>query len=384
MKVAILTLPLHTNYGGILQAYALQEYLRQQGHSSEVILLQIYSRPTYRIWLSLFKSLILTILGKGGKRDVLKELKERYHQRHVSKYIDRFIKEHIRFSPSVQATGKLLELANNRYDAFIVGSDQVWRRKYMTSLPVEYFFLDFVPENVIKIAFSASFGYDGVEFDSSEIDKCGQAYSRLNFISVREISGIPLIREKLKWNNSHAECKHVIDPTFLLSKDFYIQKFNLKKPSSDYKELFFYILEECIDRDSVFNHVSNEYIITKIASSDVYFNDKQSDVMPSPQDWLETIYRSAAIITDSFHCCVFSIIFQRPFLVILNAARGNSRLESLLTTFEMQNRFLYHPAELETKNYLLSGYSKQEMNMINNTLSFHRNNSASFLSQALG
>ena len=128
----------------------------------------------------------------------------------------------------------------------------------------------------------------------------------------------------------------------------------------------------------------NEYKITKIASSDIYFDNKQSDVMTSPKGWLETIYRSAAIITDSFHCCVFSIIFQRPFLVILNAVRGNSRLESLLTTFEMQDRFLHHPAELETKSYLLSGYSQQEMNMINNTLSFHRNKGASFLRQALG
>lgn len=383
MKIAILTLPLHTNYGGILQAYALQEYLKQQGHSSEVILLQIYSRPTYRIWLSLFKSLILTVLGKGNERKVLKELKNRYHQRHVSKYIDMFIRDYIHFSPSVQSIEKLQELANNRYDAFIVGSDQVWRRKYMTSLPVEYFFLDFVPENVIKIAFSASFGCDEVEYDSSEINKCGQAYSRLNFISVRELSGIPLIREELKWHNSHTECEHIFDPTFLLSKDFYIQQFNLKKPNSDYKILFSYLLEECIAGDSVLNYVPNGYNIMKTESSDIYFNDKHSDVMMSPKDWLETIYRSAAIITDSFHCCVFSIIFQRPFLVILNAVRGNSRLESLLITFEMQNRILYHPAELETKNYLLSGYSQQELNKINGTISFHQNKSASFLRQAL-
>lgn len=383
MKIAILTLPLHTNYGGILQAYALQEYLKQQGHSPEVILLQLYSRPTYRILLSLLKSFILTVLGKGNERRVLKELEGRCHQRYVSKNIDKFIRKHIHFSPSVQSIETLQKLAKHRYDAFIVGSDQVWRRKYMTSLPVEYFFLDFVPENIIKIAFSASFGTDKVEYDLSEIDKCGQAYSKLNFISVREMSGISLIR-KLMWQNTNTKCEHILDPTFLFSKDFYIRKFNLKKTNTNNLELFSYILEELVDKDLLFNHLPSEYKITNIESSDTYFKDSQSEVLLSPQAWLETIYGSSAIITDSFHCCVFAIIFQLPFLAVLNSVRGNSRLESLLKTFKIENRIVYHPEELENKHSLLSGYSQGESKSINEILSYHRNKSTAFLREALG
>ena len=382
MKIAILTLPLHTNYGGILQAYALQKYLKQQGHSSEVILLQLYSRPTYKIWLSLLKSIILTILGKGEERRVWLELQERYHQKQIARRIDKFIKKNIKFSPSVQNIETLHKLANNKYDAFIVGSDQVWSKQYMSSLPMEYFFLDFVPMSVTKIAFAASFGSNKNDYSIEEQEKCGTSYSRLDFVSVREHSAIDFIKKELGWENK-SNCEHILDPTMLFNKDFYIKQFNLKQNAAKQDTIFTYILDELVNKELFTNPLREEYQIINVPSSDTYFNKTKSNVMVSPIEWLQTIFNSCAIITDSFHCCVFSILFHRPFLVVLNSIRGNSRIESLMTTFNLNNRILSAPNDIVNKKALLKGYSLEELSVIDNILDYHQGQSFTFLKNAL-
>lgn len=382
MKIAILTLPLHTNYGGILQAYALQEYLKRQGHSPEIVLLQLYSRPTYRIWISLLKSIILTIIGKGNNRRVLPELQERYYQRLMSRRIDRFIKMHIQFSPSVQNVETLFKLANHRYDAFIVGSDQVWNKQYVSSLPMEYFFLDFVPENVTKIAYAASFGSNKVDYSLEELEKCGTSYARLDFVSVREHSAISFIQKELGWNNK-SNCEHMLDPTMLFNKDFYIKQLNLKQNTSKQDAIFTYILDNRINKEILTNCLREDYEIINASSSDSYFDKKRSNVMLSPIEWLQTILNSYGIITDSFHCCVFSILFRRPFLVVLNTIRGNSRIESLMETFNLNNRILSGPNDVENKKVLLKGYSLEELSMINDKLDYYQRQSFTFLKNAL-
>ena len=360
MKIAILTLPLHTNYGGILQAYALQTILNRMGHDAELLKLQFYYRPLYRVWLSCFYSMLLKFIGKGIDRKVFKELRIVYKRRWIEKRINSFINKYIIFGEkSVVTEADFKLIANNSYDAFIVGSDQVWRKNYIKGVSLESFFLNFVPDNKLKLSYAASFGVDYSEYTKEDILKCGDAFSKLDYVSFRESSAMILVNEIFKWKSIN-RIKLVLDPTMLLTVSDYEKMFNLKRNHTN-KYVYSYVFDKTGEVEKVEAYMSKKYTIIKTPSSDMIFDEftnKKINQLYSPIEWLETIYNSQLVITDSFHCCVFSILFQIPFIIIPNSHRGNTRLENLLTMFCLNNRsfinfewLIENEKELFSRNY---------------------------------
>ena len=208
MKIAILTLQLYTNYGGILQAYALQKILERMGH--EVTHLQAKNSRL------LHNPVIMPLVW--GKR-----LYRKYFQgdsqlpvfenpyKWARKNTDRFISENLncRFlTPEEWNEGLACE-----YDAFVVGSDQVWRPIY--SPDVTRFFTAFLGHSdICRIAYAASFGVDVNEFSDEQI-ACGREYLKLfSAISVREESGIRMCKELFD-----VQSCQVLDPTMLLRRE---------------------------------------------------------------------------------------------------------------------------------------------------------------------
>lgn len=332
MKIGILTLPLHTNYGGILQAYALQTVLKRMGH--EVVVFDTPKKLCLPIWkwpISYSKRVLRYILGKSS----VIFYEQYYNQTYpiISQHTQKFINEHIN-RIEVQ---NLKDLNENDYDAIIVGSDQIWRPKYYKN--IENAFLDFAKKWKIKrIAYAASFGTDEWEFSVNQTKKCKELIKLFDVISVREDSAVNLCKMKFD-----IEAIHVLDPTMLLNADDYIRLFKEKNIPQSQGNLLCYILDGSEEKTNFINKVANEIGLKPFRT-----NSKVEDIMaplyeriqPPVEQWLRGFYDAEFVITDSFHACVFSVIFNKPFVVIGNKDRGMARFNSLLTLIAQQYRLV--------------------------------------------
>lgn len=329
MRIGIITLPLHTNYGGILQAYALQTVLERMGHEVEIL------EEPHEYKRASLKRYIRRVLKKCiGKRSVINyEGFMRKWQPKVAIDIDEFINTYIH-----RRIVKYNTLRDGEYDAFIVGSDQVWRPSYNQHL--EKAFLDFTEEwkDVKRIAYAASFGTDEWEFTNGQTELCKKLVQKFDFVSVREDSAVALCKEKFG-----IEAKHVLDPTMLLTDtDYYKIIGDIKISDSPY--IFSYLLDENKDKLSILDTVSKKLglPVRKIKLdkdiSKIPMSKLKSLIYPSVQKWLASFAQADFVVTDSFHGTVFSIIFNKPFVVLPNKGRGVARFESLLKAVGLENR----------------------------------------------
>lgn len=323
MKIGIITLPLHTNYGGILQAYALQTTLEQMGHQVEIL-----EEPLVYKHASLNRYIRRILKKCVGKRSIINyEGFMRKWQPKVAANINQFINTYIH-----RRIVNFDSLSDGEYDAFVVGSDQVWRPSY--NHHIKNAFLDFAEnwKNVKRIAYAASFGVDNWEFTEEQTDECKKLIQKFDFVSVREDTAVNLCKDHLG-----IVATHVLDPTMLLSVDNY-QKLIGELKISDKPYLFSYLLDESEEKINILKDICNKLNlpIRKIKLendiSKIPMSRLKSLIYPSIQEWLASFAQADFVVTDSFHGTVFSIIFNKPFVVLPNKGRGVSRFESLLKT----------------------------------------------------
>ena len=330
MKIAILTLDLQTNFGGILQAYALQTVLERMGH--EVVHLQAkHSRLHNPVVMPLVWCKRLYRKYFQGDRQ-LPIFENPY--KWAGKNTDRFISSNLncRFlAPEEWNEGLARE-----YDVIVVGSDQVWRPNYTSD--VTRFFTAFLGHSdICRIAYAASFGVAVNEFSDEQI-ACGREYLKLfSAISVREESGIRLCKELFD-----VQACQVLDPTMLLRREDY-QRFTSTAPQSP-GNLMVYVLDRTEEKDAFVSEFAEKRGLVPF-----YTNSKSEmpwDVdipaaerqQPPLEIWLKGFADAEFVLTDSFHACVFSILFHKPFGVFGNLFRGLSRIESLLRPLGLMDR----------------------------------------------
>jgi len=262
MKIGILTLPITENYGGILQAVALYKLLHAQGH--EVVL--IYKMSYQVLW----KNIIISMLRKIPFHD-FKNFKA-YHkvkQEQLEKkaFHRPFIEKEIFNISEDLYTKKELEnfVKKENFDAVIVGSDQVWRKAYINDKFYRSYFLDFVDgSETKKIAYAASFGKDHWEGedDSEDIAKLLKDFTA---VSTREASGVAICRDSFAYDNAI----HVLDPTLLMGKVFYIDEIIAKYDTSNIPKggLVTYVLDEAKEKKEDYRVYTKTYWAKKSASS---------------------------------------------------------------------------------------------------------------------
>ncbi|MGM9786553.1 MAG: polysaccharide pyruvyl transferase family protein [Candidatus Cryptobacteroides sp.] len=334
MKIAIITLPIHTNYGGILQAYALKTVL--EGYGNEVFVLdpeeKIHLPEWWKAPVVYPKRLLLNILKGGSGPEVFRELRLRKESPLISVKTAGFISEYI--SPvSIKSYDSILE----DYDAFVVGSDQVWRPRYFGK--IENAFLDFTSGwDVKRVAYAASFGTDQLEYDFQQLDNCSALLKRFDGISVREKSAVAMCDE---WFDCDRAVQ-VLDPVMLLPTEAYqslAQRGN-GRAIRTYAMSYFLDTPKNMKslKDFLFRAARMEVLDASVPSDRRIPVEKR--VLPPVGKWLADIIDSSFVITDSFHVCVLSILFHKPFLVVANPARGVSRIESLLATFSLESRMV--------------------------------------------
>ena len=337
MRIGILTLPLNTNYGGILQAYALQTVLERMGH--EVVVFQnnyngIRNFPIYKLPFLWTKRFIRNCV-KGNTMPVFFEMKRKSELSIVTQHTARFINSYIH-SYHVES---ISEISSSDVDAIVVGSDQIWRRSYFRRIwntGIEDAYLDFISDNKIKrIAYAVSFGKDVWDYSKRETEKCKDLVRLFNAISVREDTAVGLCL-----NNLGVKVQHVLDPTMLLSRQDYINLINKAEIQPSDGSLFAYILDKTPEKISFINSIAAKkgmkpFFIDYLSMD--FSKPVGQRVVPPVESWLRGFYDAKLVITDSFHGCVFSIIFGRPFIAIGNARRGIARFKSLLRMFDAED-----------------------------------------------
>lgn len=333
MKIAIMTQPLGHNYGGIMQAWALQQVIKKLGHDVVTIDRQPDDKgPTYKL-IRIFYRTLLKMVGKR-KAYINFEKQNSFIQRYTKK----FIAEHIEISEKIDDSFKLKNnFKKNKYDAVIVGSDQTWRPKYSPN--IKNFFLDFLEGfNLKRIAYASSFGVDEWEFSTIETKVCAELVKKFNAISVREKSAVELCH---KYFNVNAQ--HVLDPTLLLVRLDYENLIGPERLNIKNQGIFTYFLDnntKKINLAEKLKYLTGEFVYSCQAKHNL--NNKISEciddyVMPDPKDWIAGFANSKYILTDSFHGMVFSIIFNKPFIAIINKNRGASRFESLASILKIEH-----------------------------------------------
>lgn len=373
MKIGILTLPFNNNYGGYLQAYALMTVLKDMGHSPTIIL----RRGNFvkcSLWHKLknaLKSIILSICNLNI--DILFHSKEIYFFTRGQKMIS-FMNKYIQPQTSfVYSTQELYTACVNKFDAFIVGSDQVWRPDYVPD--IRNFFLDFtVGWKVRRIAYAASFGSNNPIYTDLEKEACGKLFSNFNAVSVREKSGLNII-SNFNWNITNKSV--VLDPTMLLSKERYLSLIPSKLTNAKNK-VFCYILDESKGLNEIVIRLCNLSQKEKYEFFSERSRNKKLTVLPSIEEWLMNIRDAEYVVTDSFHGMVFSLIFNKKFFIYKNIDRGCVRFKNLLEDFELENRIVCNLDELDV-------IFKSDINWdyVNKKIEINRIKSMNFLTTAL-
>ena len=335
MRIGILTLPLHTNYGGILQAYALQTVLERMGHEVHVIEKnrRPLSIPIQKMPFCYGKRIVKNIIGR--KCPIFYEQKYNREQPIIRQNTDKFIKKYIH----IAEYDDFSDIKESEYDAIVVGSDQVWRPKYFGLNQIENAYLKFAEGwNIKRIAYAASFGTDEWEYNSKQTSECGRLLRMFDSVSVREDSGVDLCKRYFG-----VDAQHVLDPTMLLNREDYIKLFEAADTPKSKGNLLCYILDETEEKKALIKRIADEkgLIPFNVKSQSDDINSPVSErIQPSLEQWLRGFYDAEFVVTDSFHACVFSILFNKPFIVYGNKARGMSRFMSLLNALGLHDRFL--------------------------------------------
>ena len=341
MKIAILTLPLHANSGGNLQCYALQNILKAMGHEVTNINIQVPDEKMPRRELKTYWKRIKQKIS--GKKDIIIFFEKKINNdRHIShQHAIRFINKYISSTPRFTSEEELAKLPINDFDAFILGSDQVWRIPYAYP-SVETYFFNFLKDSSIKrIAYGASFGTDEKEFSDKQAKTCGKLLQDFCAISVREDTAINLIENIYQWKCPNVV--QVLDPTLLLHKEDYLKLISNQGRSTHKGSLFYYILDMTSDKQQFINQVATykNLLPFTVYPKSVRFEDKAKDkIFPPTEEWIQAFDNAEYVITDSFHGCVFSIIFNKPFIAYGNEERGMARFTSLLKLFNLENRLI--------------------------------------------
>lgn len=314
-KIGILTFHWATNYGAVLQAFALQEVLSQLGYDTYII--------NYKP--SKYDNRFYKILKSKSYRSFNTKLIEFYKEKNIKKFRQKYLNLTNRYYSQLQ-----LKKNPPKMDFYITGSDQVWNTYFTTKGEGNFtsvYYLNFGPPNIKRIGYAVSFGITRNDYPISLLKEVTPLLKEIDVISVRENSGADILNSLF-----NIESKLVCDPTLLLLGDFYVNRFRLARNKSN-KSLD-YIFSYILRKEQYKSLLSTIFDKTKIPI--------HKSVIESPEEWLNNIYNSSLIITNSYHGMVFSIIFKKQFIVVLEDGNAmNDRFITLLNYIGLENRIYY-------------------------------------------
>lgn len=355
MKIKTITCHDVYNLGASLQAYALAACLKSCGHDVQIIdykpdylsghySLTAVSNPRFN--RPILRELYL--LAKLPRR--LKARKSLRKQR-----FDAFRRAYLPLTERRYTSAEELRANCPEADVYIAGSDQIWNPVFPNGKDPA-FFLEFAPVEKRKLSYAASFSVDAL----SEADRTRMQpwLSRLDAISVRESSGVDLLKDM------GLAGTQVMDPVFLLEKEAWES------------------LAACPDtRDYILVYdFDNSALIRKLAAAIAKQTGKKIiSVFPlegaaevwsdmGPREFLGAIRNADVVLSNSFHATAFSLIFQKEFYVVNRTEKINTRMRDLLASVALDGRLISDIPEAETVDW--SAVQPQVENLVARSKAF--------------
>lgn len=339
MKIGILTTHRAINYGAVLQAYALSEVIKDFGFYSEIIdycpKTKVYGRMRSRRIKGIKDILINLYMFFNIKNQII--------QKQKIKRFDEFVNQN--FNLSFYKFSKDSDFSKlDKYDVFIVGSDQVWNLNLMDLKP---FFLPFqnINSNSVFIAYAPSISENLTNEQMSIIENRTKHF---NYISCREKKTASILKEKL-----NREVVDVIDPVFLLDKDKWINKFPPIKNQGKYIFVYFLGVSDLtalvvaqLKRITGYKVVSFTYDIKQKLEVDYQFWGS------NPSDFVSYISGAEIVCSNSFHATAFSILFNKKHIIVEHETR-NLRMDNINEIFMSTNTTIKSISDIEKIEYML-------------------------------
>ncbi len=317
-KTAILTFVNQLNYGGVLQAYALQQACKKLGY--DVDQMDYWLEPDNApLTGGRIKDRLIRFIKDliKGRRPWLTEIR-RYRTK-------RFLRDYIQFSSKTYHTPQELE-KQQEYGRIIVGSDQVWN--YLWSYYTKYFLLGKMTDSVERFSYAASMGFK--DLPDEYLEEYRHTLNKFKMITVREAEGVEQIKQ---WTGRDA--KLVLDPVLLLDQGDW-QK--LVKPYADKPYLFCYWLgdfsDEFLSKLIAFSE-ANMVDIHLLSNTRIHPPSSRVKLVQSagPQEFVSEIANATGVITDSFHAMAFATIFQKPMRIVGESSEGRKGMTARLEGF---------------------------------------------------
>lgn len=361
MKVGLLTFHSAHNYGAVLQAYALQETIKSLDCDINII----DYRPTY-----LIKQRIFPILKNKPITIKLKLLIDGLicfiwrNKRRIG--FEKFINSKLQLS-SEKYSSHSFDF-NSNYDAFIMGSDQIWNIKLTKGFDDVYWGNFRTKKNAIKISYAPSMS--NYLLNNNQKKKMSVLLKNFHSISVREEKSKQFIDD-----NFMVKTTTVLDPTFLLDKSKW--KHASKKPQDSKKYILVYSIDLRDDVIRIAKSLAKELDLPIIemnigVDKKVIVNKYQT---ASPEEFVGLFENAECVLTSSFHGTAFSIIFNKPFYSVANDNDKDSRQINILKKLGLMDRFI---SRNKTPNFRPISYSE-----VNTKLEILRKESVAFLKDNL-
>lgn len=247
----------------------------------------------------------------------------------------------------------------------IAGSDQIWRKAYtQEDLPV--YFLDQASNHIRRssIAYAASFGTDEWEGGAEESCRCGELLRQFKAVSVRETSGVSICKDVFGVN-----AVQMPDPTLLVTLEDYERVIHSEKtriPKSPF--LASYVLDESDQTLHLLDEVErNTGLYRQRLLPKTTARKRWDRIYCTVSQWLRYLRDCEAVVTDSFHGCVFSIIYNKPFVCLGNGERGSARFDALFEVFGLADRLVSSRDLEEVLRVLHRPINWQRVNAIHET-----------------
>ncbi len=326
MNVGISTFQWSNNYGAVLQAHALQAFLRERKHLVQIVDYRMKPSTTGLRKLISKNPYILVRKWESAYKEYVFEL---FRQRHLVR------------TPTVFYSVNELKIIADQFDVLITGSDQVWNPRWLAQRDglFDLYFLSFAAPQTRRISYAASIGHSEKSTMKQEWQKIlSEKLPLIDAISVREASGVELVNSLC----GRTDAVTVVDPTLLLKRTHYEKIAGAPKRQTNY--LFSYMLHG-MEQDAVGACQTISVIQDlKIINCDVVKTNIRKDyVLPSPTGWLQRIKDASFMVTNSFHGVIFCLIFHTPFIsVLIDGQIGsmNSRIVELLRTVGLDDRII--------------------------------------------
>ncbi len=364
-RVGILTQTPSHNYGGVLQALALFNFLKFMGLKPILINKKFYISPLKRFIFNV----ISMVPGQNYKNLRVNRFRKAAFRDFIKKEFPNITK------PIVCVDDLKAVVMEERLDAIIVGSDQVWRYAYINDGNFNVFFLDLGEDiSIRKLAYAASFGVDKWEA-VDEIPRITKLLDDFDFLSTRERKGVDICKTQLFVSS---EVHAVLDPTLLVLPSFY-DRFTTGRSVQDRGGyLASYFLDEDSAKRSFSAFLMNKVTLNSQLKLGKYSGDARCQ---TPDEWLLAIKNARYVITDSFHGMLFAIIFKKPFFVFANDSRGLSRFEDILEILDLQSRLVTTTTTQAALGQLIE--EKIDYEVVHRKLESERSRSHELLTRAL-